>query len=712
MRRITRWGAVLLFGALGVSARVAHAQTSPDTPETFQAAHAAIDSLGRKSTDAALAAARTALAHAQRADAGRWAARFALQVGHLMRDAARYDSAGIYFEEARAAYEARGDADGQVDALLALLASAKDRGAYVEAMTHGLRAARLAEAEERDAAQARSYAELCDVLYYQERHAEGVAYCDRALALYAEGSGDRDGRATAHQYLGENQLILGDYEAALASLGVALELRTALGAGPRALGSLLNSRGNVYKHLARYDEAVADYERALTLIRSLDMAGAVSATEANIADVLIRQERYAQALPYTLRSIEVQESTNFIRNLPENYLHAASIYEGLGRPAEALAYYKKFAATRDSLFNQDKDQVMAGLRAEYEADQREATIALQEERLAQQQTVQRILYGLAALAVLVLVALYFGYRLKQRANARLARANAELEVSLNRLRTTQQRLVHAEKMASLGALTAGIAHEIKNPLNFVTNFSSLSRELVEELGEEADPEERAAILEDLKLNAEKIEEHGRRADGIVRSMMEHARTGKGERQAVDLNALVDEHVNLAYHGRRAQMPNFQVEVERDYDEAVGPVEVVPQDLGRVVLNLVGNAFDAVHEKSAQAGGAYVPMVRVRTERRGDAVVARVEDNGPGMPPAVKAKVFEPFFTTKPAGSGTGLGLSMSYDIVTQGHGGTLTAESAKGEGAAFVITLPEAERVSARSSDPSCVDSSYREPTP
>ena len=248
-------------------------------------------------------------------------------------------------------------------------------------------------------------------------------------------------------------------------------------------------------------------------------------------------------------------------------------------------------------------------------------------------------------------------------------------------------------MASLGALTAGIAHEIKNPLNFINNFAEVNEELADELREayEADPEIKLAelldVLDYLKQNAQVINQHGKRADGIVQAMMQHASGGTGEREAVAINALVDEYVDLAYHGKRAQTPGFTVEIDRDYDEGVGTVSMVPQEIGRVLLNLLSNAFDAVHEE-ADAETAYEPAVQVSTRRNGDAVEIRIVDNGPGIDKDFREKIFEPFFTTKPTGTGTGLGLSLAYDIVTQGHGGTLMVESTEGEGATFIVTLP------------------------
>lgn len=257
------------------------------------------------------------------------------------------------------------------------------------------------------------------------------------------------------------------------------------------------------------------------------------------------------------------------------------------------------------------------------------------------------------------------------------------------IKTTQRQLVQQEKLASLGQLTAGIAHEIKNPLNFITNFAEVNEELATELREALESgDDLSSIIDDIEKNARVIKQHGRRADSIVRSMMAHARSGGGERERVRFNDLIDEHVELAYHGKRAQIPGFPVEIERRYDPAADTVEVLPQEIGRVVLNLMGNAFDAVTEHAARQNGQFVPRVIVSTNRDADEIVLRVKDNGPGIPEEVRSRIFEPFFTTKAAGSGTGLGLSMSYDIVTQSHGGTLEVDIAEEGGAEFIMRLP------------------------
>ena len=270
----------------------------------------------------------------------------------------------------------------------------------------------------------------------------------------------------------------------------------------------------------------------------------------------------------------------------------------------------------------------------------------------------------------------------------VAERTAELERSLADLKAAQGRLIQSEKMASLGELTAGIAHEIKNPLNFVTNFAGLSRELMEELEEETDPEEREAIFADLKTNAAKIEEHGRRADGIVRAMMAHARGGAGHLQTTDVNALAREYADHALHAMKVRHPTFSPILTFDLAADAGSAEMAPQEIGRVLVNLVDNALGAVRQRASGAMAGYAPAVTVSTRRTASGVEIRVADNGPGMAPEVRAKVFEPFFTTKPAGEGTGLGLSLSHDIVAQGHGGSLTVESAQGVGTTFTVRLP------------------------
>ena len=303
------------------------------------------------------------------------------------------------------------------------------------------------------------------------------------------------------------------------------------------------------------------------------------------------------------------------------------------------------------------------------------------------------------------VLIYSDVTERKRAEETIRSARDTAEAALRDLQTAQASLVHAQKMAALGELTAGIAHEIKNPLNFVNNFAGLSVELLDELRQAAvqvtgalDADKRAEIVETIGMltgNLEKIAEHGRRADGIVRSMLHHSRGGSGDWQAADLNTLVEEALNLAYHGARARDQSFGITLERDFDRNLAPVEVVPQDVTRVLLNVIGNGFYAANKRGQEGDVTFRPVLKVTTRECGDGVEIVVRDNGVGIPSEHREKVFQPFFTTKPPGDGTGLGLSISYEIVTQQHGGTITVDSKVGGFTEFTMRLPRRRRPAA-----------------
>ena len=310
--------------------------------------------------------------------------------------------------------------------------------------------------------------------------------------------------------------------------------------------------------------------------------------------------------------------------------------------------------------------------------------ALEKEKIvSENRNRSRLFVTCIVLVVVVSFILFRSNRIKQR-------DNAILQNTLSNLRQAQAQLVQSEKMASLGELTAGIAHEIQNPLNFVNNFSEVSNELIDEMKAELDKgevEEAKTIAADIQQNLSKIAHHGKRADSIVKGMLQHTRTSTGQKEPTDINALCDEYLRLSYHGLRAKDKSFNAAFESEFDESIGILQIVPQEIGRVLLNLLNNAFYAVNEKSRKGISDYTPKVLVKTKGIGQRVEITIEDNGMGIPDSIKEKIFQPFFTTKPTGQGTGLGLSLSYDIV-KAHGGELLVQSQIGQGTSFFIQIP------------------------
>jgi signal transduction histidine kinase len=367
----------------------------------------------------------------------------------------------------------------------------------------------------------------------------------------------------------------------------------------------------------------------------------------------------------------------------------SELYES-SDPVKALKYLKIANAARESISG--SANVLSAKAIELEQQERESEIKIAEMNLRSR---FRIFAAVAVIILAVLIALlvYRNYRKAQKANTLLQQQKNELNQALTDLRQTQSQLIQSEKMASLGELTAGIAHEIQNPLNFVNNFSEVSNELIDEMKSElatGNWQPATEIADEVKQNLEKILHHGKRADGIVKGMLQHSRTGSGNKELTDINALCDEYLRLSYHGLRAKDKSFNAKFESDFDPNFPKINVVPQDIGRVILNLINNAFYVVSQKQkAEIGkpdSTYEPIVTVSTKRNGDKVLISVKDNGNGIPESIKEKIFQPFFTTKPTGQGTGLGLSLSYDIV-KAHGGELSVETKEREGSEFIIQL-------------------------
>jgi len=323
---------------------------------------------------------------------------------------------------------------------------------------------------------------------------------------------------------------------------------------------------------------------------------------------------------------------------------------------------------------------------------------LRQQDLEETQNKIRVYSLLGGIITLLLIAgmLLLNNRRRKRMNTLLQQKNQKIESTLEELKATQAQLIQREKMASLGELTAGIAHEIQNPLNFVNNFSEVNNELIEELKSQksrpeshlGNNEEQEDILVNIYKNNEKIRQHGKRADAIVKGMLQHARASSGKKELTDINKLADEYLRLSFHGLRAKDKDCNATIETNFDDTIEQVQVNPEDIGRVLLNLFNNAFYAVSERKAKLNGTFEPIMIVSTKKDGDNILITVQDNGTGIPQKALDKIFQPFYTTNPTGEGTGLSLSSSYDIITKGHGGELKVESKEGEGSTFVVQLP------------------------
>ena len=368
-------------------------------------------------------------------------------------------------------------------------------------------------------------------------------------------------------------------------------------------------------------------------------------------------------------------------------------YQLRGQQDSAYKYQGLALTTIDSISKIRIKNLAAFQNTNFSEQLRLQNLAKEKREYQARVRVYTLLAGLG-LFLLIALMLYRNNRQKQKANIDLLDQKQKLETTLAELKSTQLQLIQAEKMASLGELTAGIAHEIQNPLNFVNNFSEINTELIDELKTqqskvttERDEQLVKELIDDIAQNCEKINHHGKRADAIVKGMLQHSQGSSGKKQPTDINKLADEYLRLAFHGVRAKDNSFNATLQTDFDENIGSVSLVPQDIGRVLLNIYNNAFYAVAEKKKTSTGHYEPTVTVSTQKTNGNIEITIADNGNGVPKQIIDKIFQPFFTTKPTGQGTGLGLSLAYDIV-KAHGGELRASTTENEGSVFTILLP------------------------
>lgn len=460
-------------------------------------------------------------------------------------------------------------------------------------------------------------------------------------------------------------------------------------------------------NLQQHSKAILYYDTLQQMAAKMNVRYYQSMACYGKAELYSMQHNYPYAVKWLTEGIAVTDSTDY-KTLLQFYNNLSKAHFNTGNYKMAYLSSQNLYRYYDAVAKMEKAEKIRGLTIQMDFENRKALLkASQDKQLAKKQSQiekQKLIKNISIAGLILVIGLAALFFIRYTEKQRL---NSKLEDTLSHLKSTQTQLIHAEKMASLGELTAGIAHEIQNPLNFITNFSEVNSEMAEEATVEikkGNYTEAENILQDIKENAQKIIHHGKRADGIIKGMLQHSRSSTGQKEPTDINALCDEFLRLSYHGLRAKDKSFNAKFETDFDAALPKINVVPQDIGRVILNLINNAFFAVNDKKKSADENYEPTVFVKTSKippsgsRAAAVEIVVKDNGVGIPKSIKDKIFQPFFTTKASGQGTGLGLSISYDIITKLHGGNITIQSSSAEddvavppentGTSFIITLP------------------------
>ena len=602
------------------------------------------------------------------------------------------DSSLKYFNMALRLATQKSYAWGEARVMTSLSGLMQDQGKYAETFELLFKSLKIAEENNIGYDIARANRRLSNVYYELENYPKAIFYLLKALQsdeanLYISKVAI-DHFALADAYEKINQLDSATYH-----INIAFQQKGNL---EGLMQNLYDIDGHIKQKKENYEQALLSYRKGFDEAQLKSDLLNSSLLSADVS-ILFRQLNIKDsAIFYALKGFNYANEISFRKGIMLNGNQLAGLYDST-QPALALKYYKIAASAKDSLFGVNTLQAIQSLISREEAKQKD----LENAQTAYRNKLK--LYGLlTGLIILSLIAfiLYRNNRQKQKVNQQLEQQKQTLQKTLSELKSTQSQLIQSEKMASLGELTAGIAHEIQNPLNFVNNFSEVNNELIDEMNAELDKgdiKEAKAISSDIKQNLEKINHHGKRADAIVKGMLQHSQTNKGQKEPTDINALCDEYLRLSYHGLRAKDKSFNATLKTDFDESIGKINIIPQDIGRVLLNLITNAFYATNEKlkmnpDGYQGEKYVPTVSISTKKLNNAsggyrIEIKVADNGNGIPSSIKEKIFQPFFTTKPTGQGTGLGLSLAYDIV-KAHEGEIKVETKEGEGSLFIIQIP------------------------
>jgi two-component system NtrC family sensor kinase len=580
---------------------------------------------------------------------------------------------------------------------------------YPEGLNNYLIALRLAELSGDKEELAYENFAIADVYSQTGNFSEVLKSYQYSLKIY-RGMGNYSMAAQCYNGIGQVYYKQNDYKTALYNFKEALTNDEKTEEKYYSCYGLIQI-GKVYVMLADNDlqegkpkdaknnfaEAESNFNKAKILAESQKYSSGLPELYVSIGKLLIETQRVSQSKPYLDKALKLFQQNKDNDGIKEGYLGLSLYDSATGNFKKAYEDHKSYMKYSELIQNDSSVKKITQIKNQYEYAKKESFAkAIQDKKDTEAKRIKNQQYFvIAALGIVVLSVLIIAFiqwrnnKHKQKANLLLQQQKQKIESTLAELKSTQAQLIQSEKMASLGELTAGIAHEIQNPLNFVNNFSEVNKELLAEMKDEIDKgniEEVKAIANDIEDNEQKIIHHGRRADAIVKGMLQHSRVSTGQKEPTDINALADEYLRLSYHGMRAKDKSFNAEIKTDFDSAIGKINVVPQDIGRVLLNLFNNAFYVVIEKKKQVGESYEPTISVSSKKLNDKVEIRVRDNGNGIPQKVVDKIFQPFFTTKPTGQGTGLGLSLSYDII-KAHGGEIRVESREGEGSEFIIQL-------------------------
>ena len=527
-------------------------------------------------------------------------------------------------------------------------------------------------------------------LYFYVGDHEKLIAATREAIVHAEASKDTFNLAGLYPDIGDYFLNLNQFDSAVFYQQKSLEYYPKLSFDQRKFeGGTYTSIGNIYEKMGNADLARENYLKAIQvseLHENFRHAGNACLQLANLYQTFKKAD---SGFLYAKKALAAFTQGGYKKEVAIAYRMISDYYWDNKNTDSSFAYLRRATLLNDSLDKIEKTKLH---EFQVSAFNQQLDLQQQEQVRIEKEGKQKTIAIIALIVVFSAIGflLYRNNRQKQKANQVLQQKNTQIEQTLSDLKAAQKQLIQSEKMASLGELTAGIAHEIQNPLNFVNNFSEVSTELIDEMKTELDKgdvDEAKFIADDIKLNLEKINQHGKRADAIVKGMLQHSRSSSGTKEPTDINALCDEYLRLAYHGLRAKDKSFNATMKTYFDNTIGNINIIPQDIGRVVLNLINNAFYAVDEKKKSSVENYEPTVTVSTKKSGDKVFISVEDNGNGIPQKIVDKIFQPFFTTKPTGQGTGLGLSLAYDIV-KAHGGELKVETKEGEGSEFIFLIP------------------------